>query len=139
MASWKICRHLGALSFSVGSATLVPLSASAQCFPGVSMGCPQGPIVSPTNPAALMDSRPDGFNQNDAVNDLLEMRMQQLRQHSTRMLPIMPDPSDLTHSLQAETTKSVGLWRADDVTVRAEQPGLICTLSESNEIAETCF
>ena len=103
------------------------------------MGCPQGPVVSPTNSAALIDSRPDGLNQNDVVSDLFEMRMQELRQQSTNILQTMSDPSDLSHSLQAETTRSVGLWRADDVTVRAEQPGLICTLSERNEIAETCF
>ena len=139
MASWRICRHLGVLSISVSSATLVPLSTSAQCFPGVSMGCPQGPVVSPTNPAALIDSRPDGLNQNDVVSDLFEMRMQELRQQSTNILQTMSDPSDLSHSLQAETTRSVGLWRADDVTVRAEQPGLICTLSERTAIAETCF
>ena len=139
MASLRIWRHLGVLSISVGSATLVPLSTSAQCFPGVSMGCSQGPIVSPANPNALMDSRADGFNQHDVVSDLFEMRMQELRQQSTRMLPTMSDPSDLKHSLQAETSRSVGLWRADDVTVRAEQPGLICTLSERTEIAEACF
>ena len=139
MASWRIWRHFGVLSISVGSAMLVPLSTSAQCLPGVSMGCPQGPIVSPTNPADLIDSRPDGLNQNDVVSDLFEMRMQQLRQQGTRMLPTMPDQSDLKHSLQAETTSSVGLWRADDVTVRVEQPGSICTLSERTEIAETCF
>ena len=103
------------------------------------MGCSQGPIVSPANPNALMDSRADGFNQHDVVSDLFEMRMQELRQQSTRMLPTMSDPSDLNHSLQAETSRSVGLWRADDVTVRAEQPGLICTLSERTEIAEACF
>ena len=103
------------------------------------MGCPQGPIVSPTNPVDLIDSRPGGLNQNDVVSDLFEMRMQQLRQQGTRMLPTISDPSDMKNPLQAETSRSVGLWRADDVTVRVEQPGSICTLSERTEIAETCF